>query len=99
MYGKLFGQQPVKTEKKEIEGVIKNISPGGAYVVCEDSPNLLETFQLEIQPLDEKKISAVGQVAWKNFKAKTALGSYGIGARFINLNNDMRYLIERTNRY
>ena len=89
----------IKTEKKEIEGVIKNISPGGAYVVCEDSPNLLETFQMEIQPLDENKISAVGQVAWKNFSATTALGSHGIGARFINLNNDMRYLIERTNRY
>ncbi|MCJ7538705.1 MAG: PilZ domain-containing protein, partial [Desulfobacterales bacterium] len=89
----------IKTEQRVVEGIIKNISPGGAYVVCEDPPNLLETFQMEIHPSEEKIISAVGQVAWKNFSAKIAPGSHGIGARFINLNNDMRCLIERMNRY
>ena len=68
-------------------------------MVCDDPPNLLETFQMEIHPSEEKIISAVGQVAWKNFSAKIAPGSHGIGARFINLNNDTRYLIERMNRY
>jgi PAS domain S-box-containing protein len=87
----------LKTARKAVEGIVKNISPGGAYIVCEDPPNLFETFQMFIQPPEGENIATMGQVTWKKFNASATSGSHGIGTRFINLNSDAKNIIEQMN--
>lgn len=86
----------IKTARRAMAGLVRNISPDGAYIVCENPPNLLKTFLIEIHPAEGKNIVATGQVAWKSNNTRIAVNTHAIGARFIQLENDAWSVIEQS---
>ena len=85
------------TSRGVIEGEVKNISFGGAYIQCKEPPKEDETFELNvlIPEQDSYLMWASAETVWsKVYDSVDSLISYGLGARFIEVSDDFKLLFE-----
>jgi len=85
------------TASGPIEGEVKNISPGGAFVSCSDQPSLHETFRLVIKvPFERQYLLAKGRVARSNlYDPDDRTLSRGVAVRFTEISESDRELLNR----
>ena len=85
----------VVTPQRYIGGEVRNISVGGASVVCSRDPGRFEPLRLAIKiPTDEELVQATGIVVWSRPEAKPN-DFYGCqtGIRFTSLmGKSLQYL-------
>lgn len=87
----------VVTPQRYIGGEAKNISVGGAAVVCTRDPGRSEPLRLAIKiPTSEELLQATGVVVWSNLTAQpNDLYSCETGIRFTSfMGKSRQYLVE-----
>lgn len=87
----------VVTPQRYIGGEAKNISVGGAVVVCTRDPGRSEPLRLAIKiPTSEELLQATGVVVWSNLTAQpNDLYSCETGIRFTSfMGKSRQYLVE-----
>jgi hypothetical protein len=87
----------VVTPQRYIGGEVKNISGGGAAVVCTRDPGRLEPLRLAIKiPTSEELVQATGIVVWSKLEAQpNDLYGCHMGIRFTSfMGKSRRYLDE-----
>ena len=86
----------LRTAVKTIEGTIRNISLGGAFISCQNPMALNETFETVIEATWCKSFSVTSGVVWSNFKCLDQKNTEGgIGARFIEISKQDCQLLEK----
>lgn len=85
------------TASGPIEGEVKNISPGGAFVTCSEQPGLNETFRLVIKvPFERQYLLASGRVARSSLYAPDDRGLLrGVAVRFTEISENDRHLLNQ----
>ena len=87
----------ILTASGPIEGEVRNISPGGAFISCSEQPGLHETFRLVIKvPFERQYLLAKGKVARSNLydpDDRTLLR--GVAVRFTDISESDRELLNR----
>ena len=87
----------ILTASGPIEGEVRNISSGGAFISCSEQPGLHETFRLVIKvPFERQYLLAKGKVARSNLydpDDRTLLR--GVAVRFTEISERDRELLNR----
>jgi len=87
----------ILTASGPIEGEVRNISSGGAFISCSEQPGLHETFRLVIKvPFERQYLLAKGKVARSNLydpDDRTLLR--GVAVRFTDISESDRELLNR----
>jgi hypothetical protein len=85
------------TASGPIEGEVRNISPGGAFINCSERPGLLETFRLVIKvPFERQYLLAKGKVARSNlYDPDDRALLRGVAVRFTEISASDRELLNR----
>ncbi|HYA03968.1 MAG TPA: PilZ domain-containing protein [Syntrophobacteria bacterium] len=85
------------TASGPIEGEVKNISPGGAFITCSAQPGLNETFRLVIKvPFERQYLLATGRVARSSLYAPDdRVLLRGVAIRFTEISEDDRNLLNQ----
>jgi hypothetical protein len=83
------------TSQGPIQGEVMNISLGGAFVYCNEQPDLNETFRMIIKiPHSRQFIRATARMARSNiYNPDDADELFGIGVRFVEISDDDRQYI------
>ena len=83
------------TAQGPIEGEVKNISLGGAFVHCQEQPESNETFRMIIKiPHSRQFLRASARVARSNIYNPDGTDEpRGIGVRFVEISDDGRKYI------
>jgi Tfp pilus assembly protein PilZ len=83
------------TAQGPIEGEVKNISLGGAFVRCQEQPESNETFRMIIKvPHSRQFLRAGARVARSNiYNPEGTDEPRGIGVRFVEISDDDRKYI------
>ena len=83
------------TAKGPIEGEVKNISLGGAFVHCQEQPESNDTFRMIIKvPHPRQFLRASARVARSNiYNPEGTDEPRGIGVRFVEISDDDRTYI------
>jgi c-di-GMP-binding flagellar brake protein YcgR len=85
------------TAQGPIEGKVKNISFGGAFVHCQEQPGSNETFRMIIKvPHARQFLRASARVARSNiYNPESTDEPRGVGVRFVEISdNDRQYIRE-----
>ena len=87
----------ILTASGPIEGEVRNISPGGAFISCNEQPGLHETFRLVIKvPFERQYLLAKGRVARSNlYDPDDCSLSRGVAVRFTEISASDRELLNR----
>jgi PilZ domain len=87
----------ILTASGPIEGEVRNISPGGAFISCSDQPGLHETFRLVIKvPFERQYLLAKGRVARSNlYDPDDRSVARGVAVRFTEISAGDRELLNR----
>jgi len=87
----------ILTTSGPIEGEVRNISPGGAFISCSGQPSLHETFRLVIKiPFERQYLLAKGRVARSNlYDPDDRSLSRGVAVRFTEISESDRELLSR----
>ena len=56
-------------DDRPIEGEVKNITPKGLFICCEEELHLKEDFRISIFPPNRESINVVGKAIWSDFYA------------------------------
>jgi PAS domain S-box-containing protein len=92
---KVWWPATLRTTVKSVEGTIRNICLGGAFISCETPLALNETFQVIIETTRQKSFSASSQVVWSNSSGLDKKDAPAeIGARFIEISRQERQLLQ-----
>lgn len=85
----------ILTASGPIEGEVRNVSLGGAFISCSEQPGLRETFRLVIKvPFERQYLLAKGKVARSNlYDPDERLR--GVAVRFTELSDRDRELLTR----
>ncbi len=85
------------TSQGPIEGEVKNISLGGAFISCREQPDANEAFRMVIKIPDHRQfIRATARIARSDiYDPDDKNGLTGIGVRFIEISDDdLQYIRE-----
>ena len=69
-----------------MEGGVKNMSLGGAFICCEKPLPLGEVFRLTLMGPDKESLTATAAVVWSNANIPTVINR-GMGVRFIKMSD------------
>jgi c-di-GMP-binding flagellar brake protein YcgR len=85
----------VKVNDKVMEGVTKDISPGGVYVCCATPLRLNQVLDIVIKA-PNKSIEAKAEVVWSNiYGPDDAINPRGMGVRFLEISGKDRQVIAK----
>ena len=83
----------VETSRGPVEAIAGDISPGGAYLRCEQPLQSAESVELTIQPPEREPFRITGTVAWcKRLGESTR--PYVVGPRFTAIQPEDRRFLE-----
>jgi hypothetical protein len=87
----------ILTASGPIEGEVRNISPGGAFISCGEQPGLHETFRLVIKvPFERQYLLAKGKVARSTlYDPDDRALLRGVAVRFTEISQSDRELLNR----
>ena len=75
----------LKTADGDLEAALKDISLGGAFVICPDPLPLNHKFQINIELEDRNTLSLNAEVVWTNINVPDdKIVNRGMGIRFID---------------
>ena len=81
----------LETPEGPIEVQLKDISLGGAFVVCPHPLGLSEKFRLDIDPPDQTSLELNAEVVWSNANVPAdKIINRGMGIRFIENSDEDR---------
>jgi len=88
----------LKTSLGNFEAALKDISLGGAFVICQNPLPLNQKFQITIDPQDRDTLMLNAEVVWSNINVPDdKIVNRGMGIRFIDnpdeIRNDLNALI------
>ena len=84
----------VTTPDTHVEGVVKNISPLGAFISAKELPALSEKFLLIIEPPHRQPLEVIGKVVWRvPLAASDGEPRIGSGVKFLHISEgDSKFL-------
>jgi len=78
----------IETIYGTIEGEVKNISLGGAFISCSKPLRLKKIFSMTMMIPDNEPLPVTAQVAWSNANMPAdKVVNRGMGVRFINMSD------------
>jgi hypothetical protein len=78
----------IETTYGTIEGEVKNISLGGAFICCKKPLQLRKVFRMTMIGPENESLIATAQVAWSNANVpEEKVVNRGMGVRFINMSD------------
>ena len=81
----------LETSQGSLEVQLKDISLGGAFVVCPNPLPLSENFQISIEPPEQTSLELNAEVVWSNANVpEDKIINRGMGIRFINNTDEVR---------
>jgi len=90
----------VKTNHGSLEGEVKDISVGGACILCPEKPIAGESISILLKPPEQRSIPVIGEKVWSDFLDIHYGTAFCMGVQFIYVSpEDRQYiaaLIERT---
>jgi hypothetical protein len=78
----------IKTSQGLIEGRLRNLGAGGAYIHCEQTPEPGEHVALTIKPPDQPPLEITAEVVWTG-----KVFALGMGVNFVDISDADRHLI------
>ena len=79
------------TPEGSLESQLKDISLGGAFVVCPNPLPLSEKFRVSIEPPEQSPLELNAEVVWSNANVpEDKIINRGMGIRFINNSDEDR---------
>lgn len=75
----------LKTARGDFEAALKDISVGGAFVICQNPLPLNQKFQIDIDLKDKNTLLLNAEVVWSNINVPDdKIVNRGMGIRFID---------------
>jgi PilZ domain len=91
----------VVTAHGSIEGEVRNISVGGAFIQLSKEGDFSGDSQIHLQPSEQRSISVTGRKAWSgnfNFDGKEVIS--GVGIQFTDISpEDQEFITSLTSAY
>ena len=82
------------TDEGTIEGVSRNITVAGIFILCQEELHENEVHQMIIKIPQQEAILVKGRVVWSNFDSMEETSSYrGMGFSFIKISDDDRMVL------
>ena len=81
----------IRTAQEVIEANLRNLGAGGAYIHCDQTPEVGESVTLTITPPDSSPIEITAEVVWAG-----KVLALGMGVRFIEISDQDRQFIFET---
>jgi hypothetical protein len=79
----------IVTADAEIEGEVRNVSPAGAFIACEDIPPLQGSFRLLMKPPKRKTMTITAKVIWSTvITPSEGVPHLGVGVQFTQISED-----------
>jgi hypothetical protein len=75
----------VKTNHGSLEGEVKDISVGGACILCPEEPIAGKSISILLTPPDQKPISMIGEKVWSDFFDIHYGTAFAMGVQFIHV--------------
>ena len=91
----------METVQGMMKAKTKDLSPGGAFIVCQEPLSLGEKFRLTIEVPDKDPVNLTSEVVWSNSNVpEDRIVTRGMGIRFIqNRDEDRKYLNSAISKY
>lgn len=84
----------IVTADVQIEGEVRNVSPAGAFIACEDIPPLEGSFRLLIKPSNRQTMTITAKLIWSTvITPNEGVPHLGVGVQFTHVSkDDSKYL-------
>ncbi len=83
----------VNTNHGSLEGEVKDISVGGACILCPEEPIVGESVSILLKLPEQRSIPVIGEKVWSDFFDIHYGTAFGMGVRFIHvLPEDRQYI-------
>ena len=83
----------VETNHGSLEGEVKDISVGGACILCPEEPIAGESISILLKPPEQRSIPVIGEKVWSDFFDIHYGKAFGMGIRFIHVSPEDRQYI------
>jgi hypothetical protein len=83
----------VKTNHGSLEGEVKDISVGGACILCPEEPIAGESVSILLNPPEQRSIPVIGEKVWSGFFDIHYGTAFGMGVQFIHVSPEDRQYI------
>jgi hypothetical protein len=83
----------VETNHGSLEGEVKDISVGGACILCPEKPITGESISILLKPPEQRSIPVIGEKVWSDFFDIHYGTAFGMGVQFIHVSPEDRNYI------
>ena len=83
----------IESNHGSLEGEVKDISVGGACILCPEEPIAGESISILLTPPDQRSISVIGEKVWSDFFEIHYGTAFGMGVQFTHISPEDRQLI------
>ena len=83
----------VKTNHGSLEGEVKDISVGGACILCPEEPIAGESISILLKPPEQRSIPVIGEKVWSDFLDIHYGTAFCMGVQFIYVSPEDRQYI------
>lgn len=81
----------IEANEETAHAQVKDVSHGGAFVVCKNPLNLKSRLRITLQPVDQDPLELNAEVVWSNINVPAdKIINRGMGIRFIENEDDAR---------
>jgi Tfp pilus assembly protein PilZ len=85
------------TSQTRVKGEIENLSPEGAFILCDEIPPLEGNFLLVMEVPEHKTMSIRAKVTWSTvFEINSGDSLLGVGVQFTNMSEKDRQFLHST---
>jgi len=85
----------VFVDDRTIEGEVKNITPKGLFICCEETLHLKENFRISIFPPNRRAINILGKAIWSDFYGIDEQNTpVCVGMSFVKISPEDRHLLK-----
>ena len=85
----------IRTDDRVLQGEIRNISKGGAFICCKNPPEPGETLWTVIKASNGRRLLATNEVTWLSSNGQESdRAPQGMGVRFLTVSNESRRVID-----
>jgi len=83
----------VNTNQGSLEGEVKDISVGGACILCPEEPIAGESISILLKPPGQRSIHVIGEKVWSDIFDIHYGTAFGMGVQFIHVSPEDRQYI------
>ena len=78
----------IESARGTFEANLRNLGIGGAYIHCDETPDLGERISLTIRPPESSPLKVIAEVIWAG-----KVLALGMGVRFVEMSDEDRQFI------